>query len=204
MNTWDKVYYEKQMAQYPDNALIRFVAKYYYAAPDRKEVKFLDIGCGAGSSTWFLSREGFSVAAIDSSLVAIERLRQRLKKENLEAFTGCLDITTLDFKENCFDAIVDVSSTCYVPQDKIEGLMKNLLRVLKSGGRYFQITPASTCARNPFNQVIEGIEFEARFLTLDEVYFNFKDFSNVQVTSYSYNVSNIDGKVKLWVIEATK
>src|SRR5215475_6242950 len=119
---WDLVYSNKGMAAYPDNMLIRFVAKNYYNVPNRKDIKFLDIGCGAGASTWYLAREGFSVAAIDSSAVAMERLRKRLADEKLEAFMMCGDISRLEFKENYFDSIIDISSLCYVPKDKIEGL----------------------------------------------------------------------------------
>jgi len=199
---WDKVYSTKGMAQYPDNMLVRFVAKHYYDVSDRKDIKFLDIGCGAGASTWYLAREGFSVAAIDGSQVAMERLRLRLKNESLEAFLGCGDITSLEFKPDYFDCIVDVSSLCYIPKDKIENLMKQLHAVLKPGGRVFSITPADDCIKAPFDHTIDGVDLKARFQTADEASKNFKDFKDLSILSYSYFVDK--DRVNLWCISALK
>jgi len=201
---WDKVYLKKGMAYYPDNMLIRFIAKNYYAAPNRKDIRILDVGCGVGASTWFLAREGFSVAAIDSSKIAISRLKDRLEKEGLEAFIGCGDIAQLEFKEDYFDAIIDISSICYVPQEKAEPLMKQLYKVLKDNGKFFSITPAVSCAKEPFNNPMDDAELNARFQSYDELCDIFKDFQDIKINSYTYTVDRQDGRVKLWVVEATK
>ncbi len=200
--SWNKVYSQKGMAQYPDNMLVRFIAKYYYNVPDRKDIKFLDIGCGAGSSTWYLAREGFSVAAIDGSTVAMEKLRVRLKDEALEAFLGCGDITSLEFKPDYFDCVVDVSSLCYIQKDKIEHLMKQLHAVLKPGGRFFSITPANDCIKAPFDHTIDGVNLKARFQIADEAVKNFKNFKDLSILPYNYYVDK--GRVNLWVLEAVK
>lgn len=201
---WDQVYNQKGMAQYPDNMLIRFVAKNYYNVPNRKDVKFLDVGCGAGASSWYLAREGFSVAAIDSSPVAMENMRKRFEKENLEAFMMCGDVVNLEFKPNYFDGIVDISSLCYIPQDKITGLMSRLYTVLKPGGRFFSISPTNDCAIEPFNHTINKVSLRARFMTYPEAYDNFKEFKEIKISTYTYQVDRVDGRVKLWVIQAEK
>lgn len=194
------------MAHYPDNMLIRFVARHYYNVPERKKVRFLDVGCGVGASTWYLAREGFSVAAIDSSIVAIDTLKHRLEKENLEALLACGDITKLELKEDFFDAIIDVSSLCYVPEADIGNLMKGLYRVLKPGGRMFSICPTNECARNPFNKTIDDVDLEARFQTYDQARDNFRDFSGVNMStcSYSVGVGENEQLINLWVIDAVK
>jgi len=199
---WDKIYSTKGMAQYPDNMLVRFVAKHYYDAPDRKDIKFLDIGSGAGSSSIFLAKEGFSIAAIDGSQVAMERLRLKLRDENLEAFLGCGDITKLEFKPNYFDCIVDISSLCYIEKDKIGDVMMQLHLVLKPDGRIFSITPADDCVRSPFNHVINDINLKARFQTHEEALKNFKNFKDVNLWPYMYYVDA--GRVNLWVINGKK
>lgn len=199
---WDEIYSKRVMAIYPDNQLIRFVANNYYGAPNRKDVKFLDVGCGAGGNTWYLAKEGFSVAAIDSSPIAMERLRLRLEKENLEAFLGCGDITQLELKENYFDAIIDVSSLCYVPDDKIQPLLKGLKRVLKPGGKLFSIAPTYYSVREPFTHVVDGVETPARFLDVLEVQGLYGETFNIKWATCSYPVKA--GRVELWIVEGVK
>jgi 2-polyprenyl-3-methyl-5-hydroxy-6-metoxy-1,4-benzoquinol methylase len=206
VDQWDKVYSTKNMAQYPDNMLIRFVARHYYNVPDRKGIKFLDVGAGVGASTWYLSREGFSVAAIDKSRVAIQKLRERLTNEGLEAFIGCGDISKLEFKSDYFDAIIDISSLCYIDYESIAGVMKNLHKVLKPGGKFFSITPTDTCAEAPFNHTIDGVNLNARFQGWNDARRNFNDFKKVVMNTCGYDVGNGESwqRINLWVIEATK
>jgi 2-polyprenyl-3-methyl-5-hydroxy-6-metoxy-1,4-benzoquinol methylase len=209
MELWNQVYSTKSMARYPDNMLIRFVAKHYYDAPNRKEVKFFDVGCGVGSSTWYLAREGFSVVAIDWSDQAMEQLRLRLKFENLEALMVKGDITKLDqlpLQPDLFDCVVDVSSLCYVPQNKIESLMKKLHMVLKPGGRIFSMSPTAISAKEPFNNTIDGVELNSNFRTQLEMVDLFKDFENLKISLYTYDVERDDKPlhVRLWVTTAMK
>lgn len=198
---WDKVYSQKGMAEYPDNMVIRFVAKNYYSAPNRQDVKFLDVGCGAGSNTWYLAREGFSVAAIDQSAVAMERLRLRLEKERLGALLGCGDITELDFKPDYFDAIIDVSSICYIPEGKTKKFMNDLHKVLKPGGKLFSIAPTFWSVREPYDHTIDGVDLKARFLQYPEMINLYSDFK-IKHTVASYPVEK--GRVEVYVIEGTK
>lgn len=49
--------------------------------------KILDLGCGQGTDSLFLSKNGFSVTAIDSSEVAINQIKikkDKFKLDNLE------------------------------------------------------------------------------------------------------------------------
>jgi 2-polyprenyl-3-methyl-5-hydroxy-6-metoxy-1,4-benzoquinol methylase len=201
---WDQVYATKAMAAYPDNALIRFVAKHYYGVPDRSAVRFLDVGCGAGASTWYLAREGFSVWAVDLSATAIARLSQRLATERVYAHLAVGDIGSLTAHGNAdFDCVVDVSSLCYVPADEIADVMARLHSALKPGGRMFSITPSKRCARGPFEAFADDVALTARFMTDDEVGACFARFSRISITGYDYTVA--DGSlVRLWAVEAEK
>jgi SAM-dependent methyltransferase len=156
------------------------------------------------ANSWYLSREGFSVAAIDSSSIAMEHLRLRLKNENLEAFLGCGDFTQLEFKESYFDCIIDVSSLCYIPEDKIEDVMKQLHTVLKPGGRIFSMTPADDCARSVFNS-INDVKLNARFQSAETAMKNFKEFKDINLKMCTYDLDRGDVfNVKLWVLDAVK
>jgi len=200
---WDQVYSTKGMAQYPDNALIRFVARNYYDVPNRSEVKFLDVGCGAGSSTWYLAREGFTVIAADGSRVALEKLSNRLSAESLKALMVHANIKWLIAPEGSFDCIVDVSSLCYVPLVDIKPVMKNLHAMLKPGGKIFSIAPTDKCAKEPFELSGSGFTLQARYLLWQEAHELYQDFKDVRVTPYNYVTSGSYG-VSLWCIEGTR
>jgi len=199
---WNKVYEAKKMAAYPETEFVRFVARNYYNYPNRKEVKFFDVGCGAGSNTWYLAREGFTVAAIDGSIVAIERLKERLDADRLDSMLVCADIASLDMKEDVFDCIVDVSSLCYVPDDEITKVMSQLHKVLKPGGKFFSIAPSNLCYQPPFNHTIDGVNLESRFLRRRDLGRQFDAFSEVKVSTYEYGYE--DSRIHLWETHAVK
>jgi 2-polyprenyl-3-methyl-5-hydroxy-6-metoxy-1,4-benzoquinol methylase len=71
---WDEVLRAPHWQRaYPNEEMIRFVARRFYSTTDRGSIRILDLGCGAGTQTWYLAREGFDVSAIDGSQVGIDR-----------------------------------------------------------------------------------------------------------------------------------
>ncbi len=78
MNSWDPVwediYASREWGKYPPEELIRFIARTFYAVPDRKAIRILDLGCGSGAATWYVAREGFSAFGIDGSPSAIRTI----------------------------------------------------------------------------------------------------------------------------------
>lgn len=93
------------MGQVSPEELIKFIARNYYSAPDRKSVKMLEVGSGTGANIWYLSREGFDATGIDGSSVGVERAKERLKKESLPARVVVGDIVTLPFADSTFDCV---------------------------------------------------------------------------------------------------
>ena len=79
--TWEKIHAAQEWGKYPSEPVIRFVARNYYNG-DRKAVKILDFGCGGGSHTWYLAREGFDTYGFDGSKSAVNKVEARLKKKN--------------------------------------------------------------------------------------------------------------------------
>src|SRR5207253_2900607 len=75
---WEAVFQSQEWGKYPPEYVIRWAARHFYKAPDRKAVRILDLGSGPGACAWYLSREGFSVEAIDGSATAIAKLQARL------------------------------------------------------------------------------------------------------------------------------
>ena len=80
--TWEEIHATQEWGKYPSESVIRFAARNYYKS-DRKDVKILDFGCGGGSHTWYLAREGFDVYAFDGSQSAVKNVKVRLEQEGL-------------------------------------------------------------------------------------------------------------------------
>src|SRR6202012_2431216 len=80
---WDDVFSSQEWGKYPSEAMIRFVARNFYKAPDRKKVALLEVGCGPGPNIWYMCREGFDVYGVDRSKVAMGLCGDRLRREGL-------------------------------------------------------------------------------------------------------------------------
>jgi SAM-dependent methyltransferase len=110
-SVWETIFRERSSwGRYPPEELIRFVARHYYAEPERRAVRFLEIGCGPGAGPgWYLAREGYSYSGIDGSETAIGKSRRRFEDEGLsgEFVTGTLD--ALPWPDATFDCVVDVA-----------------------------------------------------------------------------------------------
>lgn len=110
--------------------------------------RVLDIGCGIGRVTEFLSDEtGAHITAIDSAENVIARAahRTKLKSERLHFQVG--DLNRLNFSPESFDTIVAID-TLYFAKD-LTVVIADLKRILKPGGQmglFFSdvITPAES------------------------------------------------------------
>ena len=66
----------------------------------------LDDGCGAGFFTTLLASMGFQVTAVDYSTKMLEEVRRNLETEGLKAELHQMDVQSLEFADNSFDAVV--------------------------------------------------------------------------------------------------
>ena len=213
---WDDIYRSRPWGKYPKEELIRFVARNYYSAPDRSKVRFLDLGCGFGSSTWFLAREGFVVDAIDGSAVVIERLSKRMKDERLSARLLAGDIVDLPYPAQSFDCVVDIACLmCNTPEDS-KRILDGVFERLKPGGKLFSIsaTPASwgatsgkKVADSTYRDLTEGAFANTgtvRFSSEQQIKELYSKFSNLNIGLSEYSVGDKSHLVSNWVIEGSK
>jgi len=93
--------------------------------------KIIDLGCGQGIDSLFLSKNGFSVTAIDSSEVAISQIKikkDKFKLDNLELIGG--DINDFNIEKNKYQVIICRNVLNFIEKDKalkiISGLQDNI------------------------------------------------------------------------------
>ena len=137
---WEELFRSREWGRYPNEHLVRFVARNFYSARDRGQVRLLDLGCGQGPNTWFMAREGFSVSGIDGSQAAVTVAQDRLKQEELNADLRVGDYLDLPWKDATFDSVVDIASLYANRAENFKRALREVRRVLKPGGLVFSIS----------------------------------------------------------------
>jgi SAM-dependent methyltransferase len=145
LQLWDEIFKNREWGSYPPLSLVRFIARNYYSAADRSRVKILEIGSAAGANLWYLAREGFTVFGIDGSITACKKAEQRLSQGGYSARIGNILVGDYynkidNFKEDYFDAIIDVESLCCNSFQKSQKVIIKLLKKLKPRGKLFSCT----------------------------------------------------------------
>jgi len=133
---WEMDIYAKgmQLNHWPYTEVISDVLN-LTAGMDRSTLRFLEIGCGAGNNLWFAAASGFQVAGLDMSQTAIDYAKNRLNPlgyPNIELSVG--DLTELPWPDDYFDIVIDRGALTQNSYERIRTSLKEVHRVLKSGG----------------------------------------------------------------------
>ena len=151
-SVWEQIFTSQAWGRYPGEDVIRFVARNFYATPDRASVRFLEVGFGTGTNLWFLAREGFSANGIEGSKSAEAIARKRLDNEcpewsaaprNGELIVG--DMMKLKWPDATFDALIDSEAVYCNDFEESCRIYREMHRVTKPGGKLFVRTFATGC-----------------------------------------------------------
>jgi len=96
--------------------------------------KILDLGCGQGIDSLFLSKNGFFVTAIDSSDVAINQIKikkDEFKLNNLELICG--DIKDFNIEKDKYQVIVCRNVLNFLDKDKALKILNSLKDNIQKG-----------------------------------------------------------------------
>jgi SAM-dependent methyltransferase len=97
----------------------------------------LDVGCGTGENTLFLSERSHVVLGVDLVPAAIERARAKAAERNSTAEFLVFDALALQELERTFDTIVDVGLFHTLQDEERPKYALSLRTVLSPGGRCF-------------------------------------------------------------------
>lgn len=214
---WEQIFKSQSWGKYPPVEVVRFVARNFYNAPDRRGVRLFEAGCGPGANLWFMAREGFSVYGMDGSEAAIGLARERLNKE-CPSWRGELkvgDIGRLPYPDSYFDAVIDVEAIYANSYENSRRIYSELARVTKDGGKLLSIAFAKGSWGDGTGENVGHNAWLAsegplagkgysRFADLDEIGELISGFelSNLEVSVRTMN--NRGHEIKEWVIEAVK
>lgn len=115
------------------------------ADPERdfQQKRVLEIGCGRGGFACWLASQPYAPSefvAADYSTSAVERGREFAKSLGLNAITWReADIQQIPFEDATFDTVISCETIEHVPEPSKS--LRELVRVLKPGGRLFLTTP---------------------------------------------------------------
>ncbi|WP_270972185.1 class I SAM-dependent methyltransferase [Campylobacter upsaliensis] len=160
---WEEIFSKKEWGKYPSESVIRFIARNFYNVKDRNSIKILELGLGTGANLWFCTREGFKVSGIEWSKTGVERFKARLKEEKLSTQIEQIEIGDYlekldDFKDESFDAVIDVASLCCNDREKTRQIFLKAFKKLKVGGKFF----STALGRGALGSLGEGDFFEPK------------------------------------------
>lgn len=196
---WNDLIATSQQAEFPNEILVRFIARNFYGTPDRSRISILDIGSGAGANAEYLVGKGFEVTALDFSPAAHARLRGRLSRKKYYAGMARLtqetgDAANWNYPDNKFDCIIDINSLCHVERPPYYAIRD----ALKKHGKFFSIAPAN----DTWGGIADGKGY-CRLATAEELGTLLMPFSgglSIRKSSYPHG----EHQITSWICEASK
>ena len=135
---WDQKFGEGYGDRYPWDSVVSFVHRNAPRDRPREKIVVGEVGFGAGSNLWFAAREGFSVCGIEGSAAAVVKARQRFAQDGLRGDLRQSDFASpLPFADASVDLMIDRAAITCVGASIARGLIREIARVLKPGGRFF-------------------------------------------------------------------
>jgi SAM-dependent methyltransferase len=147
----------------------------------------LDLGCGAGHDTAFLTQLGFAVVAADFSEEALEITRRRAPA----ARTKNVNLThPLPFPDAGFGVIVASLSLHYFPWHQTTRILEDIRRCLTPGGH---LLARLNSTQDPHYSAAEKQEIETNFYLIEEMpkrLFDIHDISTLFAKSWDLLTAN--------------
>ena len=158
MNIWNEEFYkegrgsEDPIFRIPHKDLPTFVR----LLKEQNAQNILDLGCGTGRHVIALSKEGFKVYGLDVAEKAVERTKQWLIDEGLDADvrTGNM-YQSLPYQDDFFDGAVSIKAMHHALIADIQQLISELKRVMRRGSLLMIEVPKKDPKRYPVDKEVE-------------------------------------------------
>lgn len=128
---WNETYYKDLKKYEPDFLNDTWMNKYREIICNVENKNAIDLGCGLGQDTSWLTENGFNVISCDISSFALNKLKELfpdVKTMHLDVAKG------LSFDSNSVGIINANLSLHYFKLDKTKEIFEDIFRVLETGG----------------------------------------------------------------------
>ena len=144
MGFWENKIYGKglHLNKYPFDAVVSFIFRYSDNNTNKRELKILELGCGAGNNLAFAQKEGYRVMGVDISKSAIEHCRHIFKQEGLDGEFILADFMDLNLEPKSVDFVIDRASIGCCSIENQKKIIEKVFYTLKPNG-FFLFTPYS-------------------------------------------------------------
>jgi len=148
----------------PYITFLEHINRYQFALKFVKSKTVLDVACGTGYGSNYLTKEAKEVVGVDISNDAINYAKNNYIKPNLNFYNG--DAINLPFLDESFDVIVSFETIEHIR--KYDKFLNECWRVLRNGGLFICSTPnkkiSSPHTKLPLNP------FHVKEFYIDEFY----------------------------------
>ena len=106
-----------------------------------KDEKILEVGCGTGQTSAFLTMNGYNVTPIDSHPLMVEKANTRFRELNLKCHALQKDVHEAIFEPTSFDVILAESVLAFT---NLKRSIPQLTKLLKENGKIIAIEMTKT------------------------------------------------------------
>ena len=184
-NIWNNIY--SFDSSFFGNEPSKFALMCYEKFAKNRVQKVLELGCGQGRDSIFFASKGLKVYAIDSSKIAIENLRIKSKRLNLDINLKNLNaVEGLPFLDSHFDSVYShMFYNMGFTDDELKFLFSESKRVLKNDGLLlFSVRNDKDIMYRKGTKTAENIYdingFTIRFFTKQDINFFLDDNFKIQ------------------------
>ena len=222
--SWENNIYgqKKHFNDYPFDILVSIIAHRFYKIPleKRKDIRILDLGCGAGNNSKFLSEKGFSVYGVDGSKSAIDYCRRKFKTLNLEGTFEVADFTNLPFNDSFFDCVIDRESLCANTGNVIRKVINDVYDKLKPNGVFLSFMYNEDHPDIKYGEKLEGATYhkftagsfqdigKLHVTNIEEIREFFKKFKILSITQHTvkdiFSIKKVVGNYDEYIIITEK
>lgn len=132
---WEKRsgnFLEHKRAELHSSMAERWLCEIKKQLPCDKNLRILDVGCGAGFFSVLLAKEGYQVTGVDLTPDMIENARILAAEEKTVCDFLVMDAENLSFADESFDVVISRNLTWTLPD--VKSAYREWVRVLKKGG----------------------------------------------------------------------